>query len=414
MLFRLPSSKSITHRAYILAAASIGSTEIFHPLRGLDCESTHRALSALGASVEIDEVSARVQGPLTWASPIELDLGNSGTSLRLLLGQASLGSSTVLLRGDDSLHGRPNEQLLSALESLGAQVESDHGTAPVRINGPIRSGTVILPASQSSQFGSAMFLALAQVGSPSRLVLTKPIDSLPYFELTLEMSRAFGADFTVTASDDALTVDLNGTGFVTPKKWIVEGDWSSAAFLLVAAWSANRSIDLDGLSRTSAQADRVIQSVLEALGASFEWLAPNRVRFVPGNSGRVEYINVQSCPDLFPILCCLSAVLPYSVRIDGAPNLRHKESDRILLMYQGLSELGIPCESLPDGMIVGTGEMVAARVTTECDHRIQMSFRVLSRLARVDIELDGYGSELVSYPDFEAHLSALFDEVGDG
>jgi 3-phosphoshikimate 1-carboxyvinyltransferase len=365
-------------------------------------------LSALGASVEIGETFVRVQGPLQWTGPLEIDLGNSGTSLRLLIAQAALGSSVVVLTGDRSLQARPNQELIKALAALGATVESNEGMAPIRIHGPLRAGTVVLPPSQSSQFGSALFLAMTQVGSTSRLVLTRPIHSLPYFELTLEMARVFGAEFTVSSTADALTVDLDGTGLTPPEKWVVEGDWSSAAFLLVAAWGAGRSIELDGLSATSAQSDRKIQSVLEGFGARFEWSSNNRTRFIPGGSRRVEHIDVRACPDLFPILCTLAALVPYAVRIDGAPNLRHKESDRICLMYEGLSRLGIECTNLSDGMIVGAGALNSGTVVTEHDHRIQMSFRVLSCLARVDIELDGYGSEMVSYPTFEAHLSALF------
>ena len=368
----------------------------------------------MGASFTVDGETGAVvvEGAIAWNIPdLELNVGNSGTTLRLLLGLATLGKHPLVLTGDESLKRRPNGMLIKALQTLGAEIESDQGRAPLRVNGPIRGGTTTLPAGQSSQYASAVFLALAQVGTASRLVLNTPIHSLPYFQLTMDMARAFGNHFDVQRSDDALSIDLKGNGFTSPSQWLVEGDWSSASFLLVAAWGSGRSIELDELSSTSTQADRAIQSVLERLGSTFEWSTPTRVRFVPGTQGRVEHIDVQASPDLFPILCTMAACLEYPVRIDGAPNLRHKESDRISLMSNGLTALGVGCTPLHDGLIVGTGRLHSGVVGTEHDHCIQMSFRVLSRLADLTIELDGHGSELVSYPNFESHLSALFDEA---
>ena len=342
-------------------------------------------------------------------SDLVIDVGNSGTSLRLLTAVVSTGTHTVVLTGDESLVRRPNQPLIDALRHLGAQVESDHGRAPICITGPIHTQDVELPAGQSSQFASALFLALARSGEASRLTLLKPVHSLPYFQLTLDMAARFGSHFRVRTDDEAVTVYIEGNGFTSPGQWIVEGDWSSAAFLLVAAWGAGRKIELDGLTTTSRQADQAIQAILEQLGGHFEWSSDSRVLFTPGKSGQLNHIDVQGCPDLFPILCVLAACLPYSLRIDGAPNLRHKESDRIRLMSEGLTTLGIPCTPLSDGLIVGTGPLKPGAVSTEHDHRIQMSFRVLSCLTDTIIELDGYGSETVSYPAFEQDLERLFE-----
>ncbi|MGB0648478.1 MAG: 3-phosphoshikimate 1-carboxyvinyltransferase, partial [Bradymonadia bacterium] len=396
-----------THRAYVLAASCDQPTRILQPLRAHDCDSTLAALSQLGATVQSFDDGVGVSGPLSLAHATTLDLGNSGTSLRLLLGQASLLKQRVKFTGDTSLQSRPNVELLEALSALGAKVEATNGCAPIELLGPIRGGMVALPSAISSQFASGLLLGLAKLNSKSTLVLEAPIHSRPYFEITVDMAREFGCEVDLHSTDVGLTAHIQGGTLRSPGVYAVEGDWSSAAFLLVAAWARERPIALNGLKANSLQADQRIVGILRQLGCSFVWGETDRLHFTPRRQSTIDYVNVRDCPDLFPILCVLAALLPTRTTISGAPNLRHKESDRIQLMFDGLQTLGLNCNQLPDGIVIEGGEVKSGRVETQLDHRIRMSFRVLAAVTNTSIQLDGEGCEKVSYPNFEHDLERL-------
>ena len=405
--FQVPPSKSVTHRAYVLAASCDQPTRIFQPLRAHDCDSTLAALTQFGAVVHSFDDGVSVSGPLSLTHPITLDLANSGTSLRLLLGQASLFKQRVKLTGDRSLQSRPNVELLEALRILGASVESRSGCAPIEIVGEIRGGQVTLPSAISSQFASGLLLALAKLHSTSTLVLETPVHSQPYFEITVDMVREFGGEVELHSTETSLTAHIRGKNLRSPGVYAVEGDWSSAAFLLVAAWALEQPIGLNGLKSNSLQADHRIAGILGQIGCGFAWAEGDYLQFTPRRQSTINQLNVRDCPDLFPILCVLAALSPNRTTILGAPNLRHKESDRIQLMYDGLTTLGLNCHQLPDGIVIEGGGLKAGRVETQLDHRIQMSFRVLAAVTSTAIELDGQGCEKVSYPKFEHDLERL-------
>ena len=405
--YRVPPSKSVTHRAYLLAALCDEPTLIHGPLRSGDCDHTRAALSQLGASFTDVDGGVIVCGPLKPKScPTVIDVGNAGTALRLLIAQCARFTRSFTLTGDKSLRSRSSSGLLDGLKRLGVSVQSDGGCAPVKVMGPFTSARVELPPAGSSQFGSALVLALAAEGGTSCVRLERPIHSQPYFELTLSMLGAFGVGVEVDWCPDACVVAIGDHALVSPKNFIVEGDWSSAAFLLVGAFLLDRKVTLDGLVRESVQADRAIIKILEAFGAVFHWSTTGAVTMHRASQQCPKHIDVRDCPDLFPVLCVLASSMPQEVRIDGAPNLRHKESDRIRLMAQGLASVGMAVQELADGLTVRRGVFRPALVATELDHRIHMSFRVLSML-HPGLLTDGTGCESVSYPNFEADLRGL-------
>lgn len=405
MLLQVPPSKSVTHRAYLLASLCEQPTVVHQPLRSADCDAMLAALRGLGVSCRDDGGSVKLCGPLLAPdSPRRIDVENAGTALRLLIGQCARFRQPTTLTGDHSLQTRSSATLIDALKTIGAVSDSDR--APLTIQGPIRAGQVTLPMGGSSQFGSALLFALSMLGDVSELYLTQPIHSAPYFELSLEMARAFGGEISILESKEVRRIKIMGTGFRTPRNYRVEGDWSSAAFPLVAAMLLGQELSLSGLNRGSAQADCQILSILETFGASHRWDEGQVLTLLPDDRCSPRHISVRDCPDLFPILSILAATREGETRIDGAPNLRHKESDRIQLMADGLTQVGVSVRQLPDGLIVGQGEITPSLVQTEGDHRIRMSFRVLS-LVCPNLVTDGIGAEAVSYPNFEADLSIL-------
>ncbi len=404
----VPSSKSVTHRALLLAALSSCPCRVEAPLLGADCLSTLSALEALGARIFRDGDDLCFS-PIADLRPPQqpLDCGNSGTSLRLLAGQVARLHQPVRLSGDASLRARPNGPLLDALETLGARCQSTGGRAPLEILGPIQPGTLHLGPQLSSQYASSLLLALALLPGPSRLHLQAPIASRPYLDLTEDIARAFGLHWTRREDATGLRLEIPGGQRPRRARYRVDGDWSGAAFPLVAAMLTGQPLRLSGLDPEALQGDRAILPILERFGARLSW-QNGLLCFIPGPMQAPGRIDLGATPDLFPALCALAAVAPGPTELSGAPSLRHKECDRITAMALGLGQLGLPVHELADGLrFVGSGQPRAGAVNSFDDHRIYMAFRILGLRAQGPMAVSGAGCEAVSYPAFEAQLRKL-------
>jgi len=402
----VPSSKSGTHRAFLLGALSSVPCRVRRPLWGADCRSTLSVLQALGARAEVQGDSVVFQPvDALQPTPVPLDCGNSGTTLRLMSGQVARLSEPVTLTGDDSLQSRPNQPLLDALEALQATTHSQEGRAPLTIRGPLQAGTVSLPPRVSSQYASALLLALCLVPGDSTLHMAAPVASRPYLEITRQVAAAFGLRWSVHETPAGLRFQIPGNQQPAASDVAVAGDWSGAAFPLVAAVLAGVPVRLIGLRPDDPQGDRAVVDILRRFGQELVWDGPvlalnPRPPVSPGT------VDLGPTPDLFPVLVALAAATPGHTSFVGAPSLRHKESDRIAAMATALAALGVSCTERPDGLDVHGGPLRAAQVQSLHDHRIYMALRVLTLVCPA-IEVDGRGCEAVSYPHFEAHLSTI-------
>jgi len=403
----VPSSKSVTHRAFILGALSEVPCRVERPLWGADCQNTLSVLRGLGARAE--RVGDDVQ-----FSPIEdlvapaevLDCGNSGTTLRLMTGQAARLSGTVQLSGDDSLCARPNGPLLQALSALGATVSSQDGRAPVSVSGPMGAGEITLPPRVSSQYGSSLLLALSLVEGSSRLRMAAPVASRPYLHITRRVAEAFSLTWQVEESEGGLCYELPGGQRPRAARYRVPGDWSGAAFPLVAGALAGVPVRLHGLDPEDPQGDRAIVELMRRFGQVLHW-DEGQICLEPRPLRAAGTVDLGATPDLFPALAALASACVGTTALVGAPSLRDKESDRIDAMARVLEPLGTRCVQAPDGMtIIGSAEMRGGAVSSDHDHRIYMAARVLS-LRGPAVSVDGAGCERVSYPPFEAHLAQV-------
>ncbi len=401
----VPSSKSETHRALLLGALSTVPCLVQNPLRGDDCLHTLAVLEALGARATwigrdiqfqpIDDFHAAKQ---------VLDCGNSGTTLRLLLGQVARFATRTQLTGDASLQRRPNGPLVDALRSLGATVHPEQ--APITICGPIQAGAVTLGPRVSSQYASSLLLAMSLLPGTSTLRLQAPIASRPYLSLTETMAASAGLCWTHTEDPEGLTFTVTGPMRPTVSSLTVAGDWSGAAFPLAAGVLHQRTIHLRGLLSTSVQGDKAIVAFLQNAGQHIQ---------TTGDSVQLEAqplrpfgtLDLGATPDLFPILAVLAAFAPGTTTLKGAPSLRHKECDRIAVMARGLHAMGAKVSELPDGMhITGGTPLHAASIQTASDHRVRMAFLVAaSRVPGTTV--DAPGCEAVSYPDFLSDLGQI-------
>ncbi len=402
----VPPSKSETHRALVLAARSEAPIRIEGPLAAQDTQSTREALAHCGASIE-EEASAWLVTPKRFGPPDHaLDCGNSGTTLRLMTAQAALMPATIELTGDESLRRRPNQPLLDALSQLGARISCEQGRAPITLRGPIAGGEVRLPGGLSSQFASALMLALPFAERDSVLTVEAPVRSRPYLDLTLAMAQQAGLSLVLSESSGGdLRVLIPGQQHLAQTRINVGADWSSAALLMVAGLLSKGSVALTGLDLNSAQGDRRVLDLIRLFGGQIqegEQLSVQADALV--SPGRID---VAQTPDLFPPLCALAACAQGQTLIQGSPGLRHKECDRIAAMAQGLASAGIECAERADGLIITGGRPQGAAFKAHDDHRVHMALCALALGADGSSTVDGAWSTVISYPGFHHDLSQL-------
>lgn len=397
---RAPPSKSVTHRAHLLAAHTTGEAVVEDPLRAADTDTTLDCLRRLGADLREQEGAVRF-GPPDWHAA-ELDCANSGTTLRLLLGLAARITQPTRFDGDASLRARPNRPLLEALRRRGAHVEGTD-TLPLTVRGPIAPGEYALPANVSSQYASSLLLSLPFLGGDSTVRMTPPVSSRPYLHVTMQTAAAFG--LRIEAEGDAFHVD--GGQSVGDARYAVEGDWSGAAFPLVAAAVTGGTVTVEGLREDSAQGDRAVLDVLRSFGARVQGTT-----VTGGDLRSPGTVDVRATPDLFPALCVLAACTEGRTTFTGGAALRHKESDRIVAMADGLTRLGIRVEQRPDGLVVEGGRLRRGSVQGFHDHRIHMAFCVAGLASEGPVTVTHAASAAVSYPGFHDQLRSLTGTPG--
>ena len=419
---RVPGDKSISHRALMLSALAVGESSITGLLEGEDVLATAAAMRAMGAAIARDDTGTwRVHGvgvggllqPAT-----ALDMGNSGTSTRLLMGLVASHPITVTFTGDASLSGRPMGRVIDPLTQMGAAVTaSPGGRLPLMLRGlcPAIPLAYRLPVA-SAQVKSAILLA--GLNTPG---ITRVIEPVPTRDHSERMLAGFGARVEVeTDADGVRTISLHGEAELKPQAIDVPGDPSSAAFLIVAALIVPGSdvvIENVGINPTRAG----LIGVLRAMGGSIELLderevggepvADLRVRHSPLTGIEVPPEIAPSMIDEYPILFVAAACAEGRTVARGLEELRVKESDRIAVMVAGLTAIGVTAEELPDGVIVqGSGGAPlpgGATVASKLDHRIAMSFAIAGLAARDPVTVDDVSPVATSFPDFFALLNAL-------
>lgn len=410
----VPGDKSISHRALMFGALADGVTTVEHFLDGEDCLATLRAVESLGARVErVSESELQIHGlggaPLQ--SPSEpLDLGNSGTSMRLFCGVLAGRNVDVTLVGDSSLSGRPMRRVLDPLAQMGARITStEAGTAPLQIHaaGSLTGMQYTLPMA-SAQVKSAVLLAgLTAQGE------TTTIEPAPTRDHTERMLQAFGVDLEYAGR----RATVRGKQTLKATHVRVPADLSSAAFLLVAAAITPGSELIIRRVGTNPTRDGVLR-ILKQMGASIELLnvdllggepvADIRVRGSQLKGTEISGSLVALGIDEIPVLCIAAAAAEGETRICGAEELKVKESDRLGAMVRGLQALGIAVEERPDGMIIqGQKSWSGATIDAHGDHRISMSFVVAALRADSPMHIRDCANVATSFPGFAELMRGL-------
>ncbi len=376
-VFRAPSSKSVTHRALVVAALASGRSAIGSPLDADDTRITLEGLGALGVPVEASEKGWNVTG-LGGRVPGggEVALGESGTSFRFLTAVACLGESPSRLDGAPRLRERPIRDLSDVLEELGAtlRLTAGGGGLPLEAGGsPVRGGHVTVPATQSSQFASALLLLGPRLAGGIELELAPPAVSLPYVALTARVLESFGVEVEQPAP---LTWRV-AEGDYSGRPYRVEGDHSSASYFLAAAAVVGGGVRVENLDPASAQADARLGAILEKLGCSVDrgadWVEVEGTGAVPSFD-----LDMSDAPDVVPTLAAIALFAEGECAMRGIAHLRIKESDRLGVLATNLRRLGRDAEATDDALVVGppSGALHGATIETASDHRMAMAFAV--------------------------------------
>lgn len=415
---RVPGDKSISHRYALLAALADGRSELMNFAPGADCRSTLACLRRLG--VEVTEgpgggVTVVGRGLGRLRSPREpLDAGNSGTTMRLCAGVMAGHPFSSRLVGDSSLSRRPMRRVIEPLERMGAHIESTEGHAPLTVHGSLLQGIEYRPDVPSAQVKSAVLLAGLHAEGTTSVV--EPAATRDHTERAL---RAFGGE----ASVDGLWVAVRGAQKLAGQRLAVPGDFSSAAFWLVAAAAlpgSNVEVEDVGLNPTRT----ALLDVLRRFGARVDVEVVATGGGEPRGAIRVQHerrgaieIGPGEVPALIDELPAIAALAAHGgeVVVSGAAELRVKESDRIAALVAGFRALGLSADERPDGFAIGgppasarPASALAGGTADACgDHRLAMAFAIAALGAERPSMIDGADAVVISYPGFFETLERL-------
>jgi 3-phosphoshikimate 1-carboxyvinyltransferase len=404
---RAPGDKSISHRAIMFGALAEGLTTITGFLDGEDCLATLQAFRAMGVRIdgpEQSQVTVQGVGLQGLRAPIDpLDMGNSGTSMRLMSGILAGQAFDVVLTGDASLTRRPMRRITEPLTQMGAWIETTAtGSAPLRIHGGQRliGMNYLLPVA-SAQVKSCLLLAGLYAEGVTRV--TEPAPTRDHTERMLE---GFGYPLQ---REGERTVAVTGGGRLSATTIDVPADISSAAFFLVGASIAPGSdliLEHVGVNPTRTG----VIDILRLMGADIEVLNPRwaggepvadlRVRYAPLRGIRIPEALVPLAIDEFPALFIAAACATGETVLTGAEELRVKESDRIQVMADGLITLGIAAKPTADGILIRGGGLTGGTVESHGDHRIAMSFAMAGLRASDPIQIRDCANVNTSFPGF--------------
>lgn len=434
-MFRPPSDKSLTHRAYMFGAAAMGESIVRMPLTGEDCEATLRCLTQLGLRFQrLSPNEVKLTPAKEWSQPFELlDCCNSGTTMRLMSGLIASRNLDVTMVGDASLSKRPMKRIAEPLRLMGATVEGD--TPPLRLKG----NSSLIGIDYQSPVASAQIKSctlLAGLRAEGETWVTEPSLSRDHTERMLtalgvkvQRGAIIGGRFAEEIDFDspdlpessAWRAGVAGGSQINPFEFTVPGDISSAAFFMVAAAILPTSrIEINDLSVNPSRTgilnvflEAGIPCILDEERSELGEPVADVVVAAPFERKRAFTIEGALVPRLIdevPVLAVLATQCEGETIIRDARELRVKESDRIELVANGLRDMGAQVETFEDGMAIrGPVKLKGAHIEANHDHRIAMAFAVAGLAAEGETVIEGAEAIATSFPGFEAELRRLAD-----
>ena len=403
-----PPSKSQAHRLLICAALGTEPCTIVCNSVNDDIMATMRCLNAIGAKITFSSGIFDVQ-PIEIIKGGTLDCGESGSTLRFLMSVAAVLGADATFTGTGKLPQRPMDALTEVLAAHGVSFERHSAEElPVTCSGTLQGGKFTLPGNISSQYLTGLLFALPLATVDSEIEVTGSLTSASYIDMTIDALRTAG--ISVERRNNIFTIKGN-QHYRMPQRVVVEGDWSSAAFWVVAGVIGKRTMTICGMNNESLQGDSAIVDHLRCMGAFIE-TADDKVVAVPSHLFGAE-LDCMDTPDLVPVLSVAAAVAQGTTTFTNVGRLRFKESDRLAAMKSVLESFGITSSVGEDTFTVYGGKPVAAHpVNSFGDHRIAMSAAVLSTVAKGVTTIMGPECVAKSYPSFFEDFAALGGVVG--
>lgn len=400
-----PPSKSCTQRACAAAWIRGGSCTLLRAGESEDEKAALGILQSWGAHIKREDDLTRISFP-EGRKTGDLHCGESGLSLRMFLPLAALHHDWVDIHGSGSLLQRRLQPFLDILPQLGVAVESNQGSLPLRVRGPLLPRDIELDASLSSQFLTGLLLAYAAGEGAGKTIRVRNLVSRPYIDLTLALMRQFQLP---------VPVNRNYEEFIFPEvlppipsdtiQYTVEADWSGASFMLVAGALAG-PVQVRGLDLQSVQADRALIDFMMEAGAGLAVDAKGITVHPVAMEG--FSVDATDCPDLFPPLVALAAACRGKSRIRGIHRLVHKESNRAQALKSEFEKTGVAIELSGKEMIVeGRSQINGNHVSSHGDHRIAMALAVHALRGRNEMTIENAEAVNKSYPGFFRDLRAL-------
>ncbi len=390
-------SKSHTIRGIAAALAAEGKSTLIAPLESADTRSTLEAAKLLGANVTEGGGFWEIAGTGgKFADPGRtLDLGNSGTGMRMLTGFCARQNFPIRFDGDESLRTRLMAGLFDALAPLGCRIESTNGKCPFTVEGPLKGGATKVDGT-TSQFLTSLLFMLPTLAEDSTVDLDF-LHEKPYIGITLAWLDALGIRYEM--SDDMLHWRIPGGQKIPAFRRVIPADFSTAAFPLCAAALCGDGVVIRNLDFSDAQGDKKVFSCLERMGAKIEH--GTELTVLP-TGGKLHgcAIDMNETPDALPVMAVVAALAEGETRLLNVPQARVKETDRIAVMASELAKMGAEVEELPDGMVIRGGALHGAEVSSFGDHRIAMALAVAGLAAEGETVIDRAEAPSVTYPDF--------------
>lgn len=414
----VPPSKSQTMRAIIFASLASGHSTIRNVLRSPDVDAMIKACQGLGARMawSADEPDCLliegVGGQPIIEDGLMVDAGNSGIVLRFIAALAALSDKALTLAGDESVQrNRPVMPLVSALRQLGADCEllGEGDRPPLRVSGPIKAGCVRLDGADSQPV-SALLIASVLLAGSTEIRVDNPGEK-PWIDMTLGWLDRFGVFYENHGYQRYV---VHGSDMFLGFEYTVPGDWSSAAYPVVAAVLTGSALRVDGLDFEDLQGDKRLIDVLIDMGANIRIdKQARRLVVAPVDQPlRGAEIDINDMIDAVTILAVVGCCAEGITRLTGAGIARYKESDRLAVMCAELKKMGAKIQALPDGLVIEGGALQGAVVESHGDHRVAMSLFVAGLVAQGETHVRDVVCVKKSYPGFFELMQCLRAEVG--
>ena len=395
-----PPSKSFAQRAIALAAMAGGRSEILYPGNSDDVCVAIDVARQLGAWMEnITTDKLAISGGMTLPGE-PLDCGEAGLSIRMFSSIASVFNKPVTLTGKGSLLKRPMGVVEDSLKAMGVQCNTSNGYLPLTVCGPIKGGVATVDGAFSSQVLTGILIA-APYAENDLTIKVENLKSRPYIDITLDVMKSFGVE---VENHDYSEFFIRSGQKYRATRYLVEGDWSAAAFLLVAG-AIGGQVTIENIDVRSPQADTAILDALGSAGADFSF--GEKEVSVNKSSLRGFIFDATHCPDLFPPLVSLASYCDGETRIRGAGRLIHKESNRAGTLKEEFGKMGIVVIIDGDEMIVKGGACKGGSVFSHGDHRIAMACAIAALDCQGEVEIEGAEAVAKSYPGFFEDIESL-------